>query len=90
MKELRFDVGNEVWRVAFAFDPERKAILLAAADKLGQNQTRFYSNLINLADTRYSQHLINLKKKKDYGHSTSKSTGRVSKKQTGKNKGKGK
>jgi len=48
MKELRFDVGNEVWRVAFAFDPERKAILLAGADKRGQDQKRFYSKLINI------------------------------------------
>src|SRR6266852_4387330 len=24
MKELRFDAGGGVWRVAFAFDPERK------------------------------------------------------------------
>lgn len=32
MKELRFDAGGGVWRVAFAFDPERKAILLVAGD----------------------------------------------------------
>lgn len=25
MKELRFDAANGVWRVAFAFDPKRKA-----------------------------------------------------------------
>ena len=30
MKELRFDANGGVWRVAFAFDPERKAILLVA------------------------------------------------------------
>ena len=28
MKELRFDAADGVWRAAFAFDPERKAILL--------------------------------------------------------------
>ena len=32
MKELRFDPDNGVWRVAYAFDPERKAILLVAGD----------------------------------------------------------
>lgn len=32
MKELRFDADNGVWRVAFAFDPQRKAILLVAGD----------------------------------------------------------
>ena len=40
MKELRFDADGGVWRVAYAFDPERKAILLvagfAAQDKLVQ------------------------------------------------------
>ena len=33
MKELRFTAAGGVWRVAFAFDPEREAILLAAGDK---------------------------------------------------------
>ena len=32
MKELRFDADDGVWRVAFAFDPERKAILLVAGE----------------------------------------------------------
>ena len=27
MKELRFDAAGGVWRVAFAFDPKRKAVL---------------------------------------------------------------
>ena len=89
MKELRFDVGNEVWRVAFAFDPERKAILLAGADKRGLDQKRFYTKLINIADTRYSDHLDKLKKKEDHGNPTSKSTRRVSKGPAGKNKSKG-
>lgn len=57
MKELRFDVRSEVWRVAFAFDPKRKAIILAAGDKKGKNETRFYKRLIKVADTRFDQHL---------------------------------
>ena len=89
MKELRFEVENEVWRVAFAFDMRRQAILLAGADKRGQNQKRFYTQLITLADHRYSHHLEKLKKQKDHGDTTSKSTRRVSKKHAGKNKGKG-
>ena len=32
MKELRFTSGGGVWRVAFAVDPERKAILFVAGD----------------------------------------------------------
>jgi hypothetical protein len=35
MKELRFDSADGVWRVAFAFDTSRKAILLMAGDKSG-------------------------------------------------------
>ena len=52
---------GKVWRVAFAFDPERKAILLVGANKRGMNQKRFYKHLIRIADKRYLEHLINLK-----------------------------
>ena len=62
MKELRFNVDKEVWRVAYAFDPERKAILLVGGDKRGQNQKTFYKNLIKMADSRFEQHLNNLEK----------------------------
>ncbi len=41
MKELRFDAKGGVWRVAFAFDPGRKAILLVAGDKGGRGQRAF-------------------------------------------------
>lgn len=64
MKEIRFDVDNGVWRVAFAFDPERKAILLIAGDKTGTSQKRFYKQLIKKADERFSQHLAEMKEKK--------------------------
>ena len=62
MKELRFDAGNGVWRVAFAFDPERRAILLCAGDKAGVSERRFYSALIAKADDRFDRHLATLKK----------------------------
>jgi len=55
MKELRFYADGRVWRVAFAFDPERKAILLVAGDKGGVAQRRFYSELILVADRRFDQ-----------------------------------
>ena len=57
MKELRFDAGDGVWRVAFAFDPDRKAMLLIAGDKSGGSQARFYRALIQKADERFSNHL---------------------------------
>ena len=62
MKELRFKVDNGVWRVAFAFDPKREAILLIAGNKRGVSQKNFYKKLIEKADDRYSKHLALLKK----------------------------
>ena len=61
MKELRFVVGRDVWRVAFAFDPKRKAILFVAGNKAGANQKRFYEKLIIIADKRYEKHLRRLR-----------------------------
>ena len=46
-----------VWRVAFAFDFERKAILLVAGNKAGVAKDRFYRELIRIADKRFDQHL---------------------------------
>lgn len=57
MKELRFKAGGGLWRVAFAFDRKRNAILLVAGDKGGASQARFYERLIATADARYAAHL---------------------------------
>jgi hypothetical protein len=57
MKELRFDAEGGVWRVAFAFDPCRHALLLAAGDKSGGSEKRFYRQLIAKADQRFDSHL---------------------------------
>src|SRR5580658_6807944 len=46
MKELRFSAAGGVWRVAFAFDPTRKAILLIAGNKSGVSEKRFYRELM--------------------------------------------
>jgi hypothetical protein len=61
MKELRFAADDGVWRVAFAFDPKRKAILLIAGDKSGQSERTFYRRLIASADKRFDAHLNRLK-----------------------------
>lgn len=62
LKELRFDADDGVWRVAFAFDPSRKAILLVGGDKSGGGEKRFYENLIRKADSRFDAHLEKLKR----------------------------
>ena len=64
MKELRFDADGGVWRVAFAFDPDRKAILLVAGNKGGIGKQRFYRDLIRVADGRFDQHLNALRLQK--------------------------
>ena len=64
MKELRFDAADGVWRVAFAFDPKRKAILLVCGDKSGASERRFYRRLIAKADERFDRHLAGLKKER--------------------------
>ncbi|MBI1785993.1 MAG: type II toxin-antitoxin system RelE/ParE family toxin [Acidobacteria bacterium] len=65
MKELRFDAADGVWRVAFAFDPNRKAILLAAGDKSGAGEKRFYRQLIDKADARFDAHLGKIRRQKE-------------------------
>lgn len=60
MKELRFDFEKSAWRVAFAFDHRREAIVLVADDKSGISQKRFYERLIARADKRFQAHLKSL------------------------------
>ena len=54
MKEMRFSAANGEWRVAFAFDPTREAVLLVAGDKSDGNERRFYRALVRKADGRLS------------------------------------
>lgn len=57
MKELRFNADDGEWRVAFAFDVERHAVLLCAGDKRGSKQeSKFYKTLIAIADARFDGH----------------------------------
>jgi hypothetical protein len=65
MKEIRFDAADGVWRVAFAFDPKRNAILLVAGDKSGGSQKQFYKQLIAKADLRFEEHLNRLESEQD-------------------------
>jgi len=64
MKELRFSAAGGEWRVAFAFDPKRRAILLVAGDKSGGSEKKFYRELIRKADERFDAHLGRLRKER--------------------------
>lgn len=61
MKELRFTAGGGVWRVAYAFDPRRQAVLLAAGSKTGISERLFYRQLLARADERFDAHLAGLR-----------------------------
>lgn len=63
LKELRTHFGHHQYRIAFAFDPKRHAILLVGGDKTGANQRRFYAALITEADAILDRHFAKLKAK---------------------------
>jgi len=64
MKELRADTATAVLRIAFAFDPDRSAILLCAGNKSGVSQKRFYKRLVEQADRRYEAHLAAVERRR--------------------------
>jgi hypothetical protein len=64
MKELRTGAAGQVVRIAFAFDPERTAILLLGGTKQGRSEQRFYRWLIEAADALYDAHLAKLAKRR--------------------------
>ena len=61
MKELRATTSDAVIRIAFAFDPNRSAILLCAGNKGGVSEKRFYRQLVDRADKLYDAHLEAMK-----------------------------
>lgn len=65
MKELRVSTMDQELRIAFAFDPERSAILLVGGDKSGVSQKQFYKRLIVKADKLYDAHLAAIKSDKN-------------------------
>jgi hypothetical protein len=62
MKELRFKFKDGIWRVAYAFDPNRQAIILIVGNKSGLSKQRFYKPFIKEANHRFDAHLQDLKK----------------------------
>src|ERR1700733_9918497 len=62
MRELRIQHEGRPYRVLYAFDPIRVALLLIGGDKTGNN--RWYEMFVPKADAIYSAHLQELKKEK--------------------------
>lgn len=60
MRELRVQHRGHPYRVLYAFDPRRTAILLIGGDKTGND--RWYEGFVPLADRLYDEHIAVLRK----------------------------
>ena len=60
MRELRIQHAGRPYRVLYAFDPRRSAILLIGREKTGDD--RWYEKYVPLADRLYDEHLEALRK----------------------------
>lgn len=60
LRELRVQHAGRPYRVLYAFDPRRCAILLIGGDKTGQD--RWYQDYVPLAERLYDEHLEVLKR----------------------------
>ena len=58
MRELRIKFQGRPYRILYAFDPRRVAILLIGGDKTGDR--RWYERFIPIADALYDQHLLEI------------------------------
>lgn len=61
MKELRAQHAGRAYRIFFAFDPDRVAIMLLGGIKNGHG--RWYERMITSADELYDAHLARRKSK---------------------------
>ena len=59
MRELRIQHEGRPYRVLYAFDPRRSAILLIGGDKTGND--RWYDEFVPVADRIYDEHVAQLR-----------------------------
>jgi hypothetical protein len=60
MRELRIQHEGRPYRVLYAFDPRRAALLLLGGDKTGDD--RWYEKMVPKADALYERHLRQIAK----------------------------
>jgi len=60
MRELRVQYRGRPYRILYAFDPRRVAILLLGGSKIGDD--RWYEKHIPVADALYDEHLDELRR----------------------------
>jgi hypothetical protein len=58
MRELRIQHKGDPYRILYAFDPRRVAVLLIGGSKTGKD--RWYKKMIPVADKLYRQHIEKL------------------------------
>jgi hypothetical protein len=63
MRELRIQHEGRPYRILYAFDPRRAALLLIGGDKTGDK--RWYDIHIPIADRLYEEHLETLRKERE-------------------------
>lgn len=63
LRELRAQHRGRPYRILYAFDPRRMAILLVGGDKTGKN--RWYEEFIPIAEQLYLEHLAILEKENE-------------------------
>ncbi len=62
MRKLRIQHQGRPYRVLYAFDPRRAAILLLGGDKTGKND--WYRENVPISDRLYDEHIEELKQEK--------------------------
>lgn len=60
LRELRIQHKGKPYRILYAFDPRRVAILLIGGNKVGDD--RWYESYVRMADALYDAHMETLKK----------------------------
>lgn len=63
MRELRIQHAGCPYRVLYAFDPRRVALLLIGGDKTGNDG--WYDEYVPVADKLYDDHLVELEKERE-------------------------
>jgi hypothetical protein len=59
LKELRIQHAGKPYRVFYAFDPKRNAILLCGGRKDGSDDKQFYQQMIPIAEREFLNYLRN-------------------------------
>lgn len=59
LKELVIQHSGKPYRVFYAFDPKRRAVLLCGGRKDGSKDKQFYKQMVPLAEAEFAEHLKN-------------------------------